>query len=769
MARRLRASAPIPRLSPCACAVLLVMALPASTALAQQPPPAATAAEAATPPQETLLGRILVTAGPEQVVGTAGSVHFIDAETLEKSAAADINRVLRQVPGMNIVEEEGFGIRPNIGIRGSGTDRNSKIAVMEDGVPIAPAPYAAPAAYYFPRIPRMTGIEVAKGPAAIKYGPQTVAGAINLFSTPIPHKPEGGFGGKLDLFAGSFGTTRGHAVVGGYFPSSNAFDFGVMLETLQEKSDGFKKLDSGGKTGFDIEDYVAKLAVRSTAGARFKQSLELKLQKSDEVSDETYLGLTLDDFRASPYRRYRGSQVDRMTVDHDTYQLTHKIDFGNRFDLTTLAYYTKTQRTWYKLNDVLDGGALRDISAVLADPATFATGYQTLVGGAGFVSANNALRVRNNNREYYAAGVQSVLGVGFDTGAAKHQVEASLRFHRDEEDRFQHDDRYRMDNGTMVRTAQGAPGSQDNRVGEAKAWAFFARDTIDWNRWTVVPGIRYETIDLKQTRFGAADPNRTSPTVSENTVDVWMPGLGAIYRLTGQWKLVAGVHRGFASPSPGSTADPEKSLNYEAGVRFADFNTRFEAIGFYNDFSNLVGTCTASSGGGCNIGDQFDGGKARVFGLELTAGYDAGRRLGWGVSVPLTAVYTYTQGEFRNSFNSSFAEWGNVTAGDELPLVPEHQLTLSAGLESDKWRTLLSMNYVSEARSRAGSGAIPDNERIDSRAVFDLFGEYDLARNSSLFAGVQNLTDKVYNVGFRPAGARPGMPRTYTAGLKVKF
>jgi Fe(3+) dicitrate transport protein len=746
----------------------MALALAAGPAAAQ-PDEAAGATVPAKPRADTSLGRILVTATPEQVTETAGSVHFIDAETLEKSATADVNRVLRQVPGMNIVEEEGYGIRPNIGIRGSGTDRNSKIAVMEDAVLIAPAPYAAPAAYYFPRMPRITGVEVAKGPAAIKYGPQTVAGAINLFSTPIP-EPDGGIGGKLNLFAGEFGTTRAHGVVGGYVPTGKAFDVGVMLETLQEKSDGFKKLDSGGDTGYDIEDYVAKFALRSAAGAPFKQALELKLQSSEEISDETYLGLTRDDFRASPYRRYRGSQVDQINVDHETYQATHRIDFGNRVDLTTMAYATETKRNWYKLNDVLDGGSLRSISSVLEDPASFATAYQTLVGANGFVSADDALRVRNNNREYHSNGIQSVLGVGFDVGAATHQLEASFRFHKDEEDRFQHDDRYRMDNGTMVRTSQGAPGSQDNRIGEAEAWAFYVRDTIDWNRWTVVPGIRYETIDLKQTRYGTADPSRTSPTsVTRDTVDVWMPGLGTLYHLTDNWKLVAGVHRGFASPSPGSNADAEKSWNYEAGARFAGHNTRFEAIGFFNDFSNLVGTCTASTGGNCTIGDQFDGGEARVYGVELVAGYDAGRRLGWGLSVPLIAAYTYMQGEFSNSFDSDFSEWGDVASGDELPLLPEHQVTLSAGLESDNWRTLLSMNYVDEARSRAGSGAIPDSQRVDSRTLFDVSGEYDVTPNASLFASVQNLTDEVYNVGFRPAGARPGMPRTFMAGLKVDF
>lgn len=705
--------------------------------------------------------RIVVTGSKEQSQEVAGSVHFIDEEVLEQQSYSDVNRVLRQVPGVNLVEEDGFGLRPNIGIRGSGTDRNNKIAVMEDGVPIAPAPYAAPAAYYFPRTPRIHAVEVTKGPAAIKYGPQTVAGAVNLISTPIPEKPGGGFGGKINLFAGDFGTMRSHGVVGGFVETGKAFDVGMSFETLQEQSDGFKELDSGGSTGFRIQDYVAKIALRSAEGESTRQYFELKVQNSDEVSDETYLGLTLDDFRANPYRRYAGSQRDQMNVQHQTYQATHRIDLGDRLDLTTIAYYTKTKRAWYKLDRVSG----TSISAILADPVANAAQYQIITGGN---SAADALSVKDNNRQYYAAGIQSVLGIGFDMGDISHLFEISVRYHEDEVDRFQRRDGYQMVNGTMVQTSTTAPGAGDNRIGTAKAFATYVRDTIDWGRWTLVPGIRYENISLEETRYN--DTARTSVNrFDENDDEVFLPGFGAMYSLTDETKLVGGVHRGFVNTSAGSDAGAEKSWNYEAGVRFRRGYTGLEAIGFLVDYENLVGTCTASTGGGCNIGDQFDGGKVRVYGLEMTASYDAGERLGLDWSVPLSAVYTYTQGEFRTSFNSGFDEWGNVNSGDDLPLVPEHQLTLNAGLEGYTWRTFLTMNYVSEARSVAGSGSIPENERIDSRTLFDVSGEIDVTRDASVFASVHNLTDEVYNVAFRPAGARPGMPRTFMAGLKVQF
>src|SRR5690606_20083259 len=92
-------------------------------------------------------------------------------------------------------------------------------------------------------------------------------------------------------------------------------------------------------------------------------------------------------------------------------------------------------------------------------------------------------------------------------------------------------------------------------------------------------------------------------------------------RLTEAWTLLGGVHKGFNSPSPGSTAAAEQSVNYEAGARFARKAASAELIAFYNDYDNLVGTCTASTGGTYNLGDQFSGGNVQMQGLEASGQY----------------------------------------------------------------------------------------------------------------------------------------------------
>lgn len=134
----------------------------------------------------------------------AGSTYFISPKELKTFNYDDVSRILRTVPGVTIQEEDGFGLRPNIGMRGTSPNRSEKITMMEDGVLIAPAPYSAPAAYYFPTVNRMQSFEILKGGSQIQYGPYTTGGAINMVSTQIPNR----FSGRVIASIGSFNTKK---------------------------------------------------------------------------------------------------------------------------------------------------------------------------------------------------------------------------------------------------------------------------------------------------------------------------------------------------------------------------------------------------------------------------------------------------------------------------------------------------------------------------------------------------------------------------------
>ncbi|MGV3619470.1 MAG: TonB-dependent receptor plug domain-containing protein, partial [Archangium sp.] len=233
----------------------------------------------------------------------AGSAQVIGKDELERREQNDLGRVLQGVPGVYVREEDGFGLRPNIGMRGVNADRSSKVTLMEDGVLFAPAPYSAPAAYYTPLLTRMVAVEIFKGPASIQFGPQTIGGAINYRTRPVPKQLEI----DADVSLENCGTAKAHGVVG-----IGNERWGVLLEGVHLQSEGFKQLDGGGSTGFDKNELMLKGGYTADPTAFIRNSLELKVGFSTERSNESYLGISDADFASNPQRRYAASQLDQM-------------------------------------------------------------------------------------------------------------------------------------------------------------------------------------------------------------------------------------------------------------------------------------------------------------------------------------------------------------------------------------------------------------------------------------------------------------------------
>lgn len=713
-------------------------------------------------PIHVVVDRLAAVGSDAREAEIAGSAHFIGPEELARRITLfdDAHDVLRTVPGVYVQEEEGYGLRPNVGLRGTGSERSSKVTLMEDGVLIAPAPYAAPAAYYFPVVGRMEAIEVRKGSSQIKYGPRTIGGALNLISSPIPEN----LAWTADVEGGSDETGKARLRIG-----DASEHFGWVAETYQIRTGGFKRLDGGGDTGFEVQDYLVKAMVRTAPDAVRYQELELKLQRSDETSDETYLGLTDADFAASPFRRYAASREDVMNAEHEQVQLRHFLRPSEAVDLTTVAYLNRFHRNWYKLDDVLGEG----ISEVLADPAAFPEEMAILRGAD---SPADALSVRANNREYHAAGIQTILGLRFDR-VGRHQAEIGVRYHEDEEDRFQHEDGYRMAAGRMERTSAGAPGSQSNRVSDARAWSAFVQDEVAFGPWTVTPGVRWETIDFTRTDYAADDPGRTAPTrVRENGVSAWIPGVSVARAMGDGIRLFGGVHRGFGPPGPGADreTEPERSVNWELGAKVDRGPVRAQVVGFYSDYDNILGKATLAVGDPAGAGEVFNGGAVEVAGLEVALEMDAaslaerGRspaERGW--SLPVRLTWTWTRATFETAFESDFEPWGTVEPGDRLPYLPEHQLHASAGVERGRWSGRLAVDAASAMRTHAGQEPIPPGEGTDAFGVWSAVVEYAVTPGARLQLGVENLTDEAYVVARRPAGARPGLPRTFLAGIRL--
>jgi Fe(3+) dicitrate transport protein len=681
----------------------------------------------------------------------SGSVTVIKEKQLKRFKHDDVHAVLAQAPGVYTRGEDGVGLRPNIGLRGVNPDRSKKVTLLEDGVLVAPAPYSAPAAYYFPLMSRISGMWIVKGSAAIAEGPQTIAGALDLTTRAIP----GLATGELELTAGQFGFERLH----GWFGSSDD-KTGFLIEGAQLGSSGFKELPSGADTGFSRNEWMLKAAHELENRDGRRQELRFKGVYSDETSNETYLGLTDSDFRANPNQRYGVSGLDQMRNHRTALALTHELTFGSALSLSTTAYRSDLARVWRKVN----GFRGAELFSVLGDPTRGRNAvFASLLRGEGESSSSDeALLVGPNERTYYAQGLQSRLRWTLDTGEVNHRIEAGLRVHQDGITRRHSQDAFRIVNGDLV--PEGSPtvttAFNDASTGALAAHVF---DAITWDLLTITPGLRVEA--FRQT-FTDRLPSGTS---ASNSDAVLLPGIGVFAGLTKNLGVLAGVHRGFSPPAPGggSSTRSELSTNYEGGLRWVRGHERLEAIAFYNDYQNITDICTLSSG--CvdaNLDRQFDGGRARIYGLEASGEHDV--ELGV-LRMPIIASYTYTRSAFSTSFVSEDPSFGTVTRGDELPYLPRHQGSVTVGLEGKEGGIAAIGNYVAAMREAAGSAAVSSVLHTDTQYWLDVSGRVRLTDHVTLQLNGRNVLGDQFIVSHRPFGARPNAPRWLQAGLTVTF
>lgn len=701
--------------------------------------------------------RIQILGHDDQLRTESGSATLIDEQALEKFKFDDINRVLYSVPGVNIREEDGFGLRPNIGFRGATPERSKKITVMEDGVLIGPAPYSAPAAYYFPMMNKMTALEVFKGPSAIKYGPNTVAGALNMTTRHVPRSSEG----TLDLAVGTDGYLKAKAYYG-----NTEGKLGYLIEGVHLQSDGFKVLDGGGDTGFDKNDIMVKFNY-DLSNNHYSQLVELKLSYADELSDETYLGLTDEDFAKAPNRRYAASQLDKMDWQHQQIQFTHFIGTES-FDITTRLYRNEFDRSWFKFNGFKGGLVDVDVQEIIANPTDekYQGFYRLLTGEEDSQKEYEKIIVGDNYREYYSQGIQSELYTDYQLSGLTHEFNIGVRFHQDQIKRFHTEDSFLMQSSKLISDGNETVATTTN-IEETDAISIFLKDKISWHQLDVTLGIRGEFIDAKYQNKATGKANDWL----EKQTNIWLPSLSVFYKANESAGFFFGVHEGFipTSPKEDPAVDVESSVNYELGARYRSNGTQFEAVYFYNDIKNLKESCSFSAAASCgdNLDAEFNSGKATVYGIEFTAGHTF--TINSTFDLPVSLVYTNTQSEFDTSFTSDFPMWGIIEEGDPLPYQPENQLTLSLGLAANNWDINLVARYVDEMMEASGEAVTLAGAATESYSILDISASYDLGKLGSVYLKIDNILDDQEIISRRPYGARPSKPQQAYFGYQYSF
>lgn len=681
---------------------------------------------------------IVVIGTREDLLHIPGSGSTIEAEDLERARVFTVNEALRQAPGVYPRDEEGLGLRPNIGIRGLSPTRSSEVLLLEDGLPLTYGPYGDNATYSHPPLRRFERIEILKGASQVRFGPHTVGGVVNYIS---PSAPED-FEGSLFVAGGDLGYEEAALSLGGELA-------------------GFRLLGHGSTTHFDgVRDNhdleFNDFSLRAERSLAPNHELIARFAINRENSQVSYSGLTQAEYDANPYGNPFPN--DRFETQRYTGALTHGWEIASNVSLTTSVYALYFNRDWWRQSS---NSAQRPSDS--SDPAC-----------GGMANISTTCGTEGRLREYNQYGIESRLNWQTQFLGADADVETGVRWHTERQSRLQ------INADTPLGRTPGVgpnAGTIENNLRNADALSGFVLATLDYGRFAISPGVRVEAIDYDRT-------NRLTGLSGATDLTEVIPGLGFTYDIHDTLVIYAGVHRGFSPPriedivtNAGGTVDldAEESINWELGLRgeLAP-GLDIDVGGFVMDFENQIVPASVAGGVGATL---TSAGETRHSGVELSATYsllDAGVMDADDLYFR-TAITWVGEAEFVGTRFSNISGFGGVSvSGNRLPYAPEWIASAAIGYARGAWldvqaEVLYTGEMFTDDLNTVAPIANGQRGLIEEATILNLAANVRPGGGDMvLFATVKNVTDEVYIVD-RARGVLPGAPRIWQAGVSFDF
>ena len=700
--------------------------------------------------EETKFENVIVKSKNDVVGNLPGSASRIRQVDIKNMQVLSANEVFRKVAGVHVVDEEGAGMRINIGIRGLDPDRSRSVLVLEDGIPVALNPYGEPEMYYSPVIDRMSGVEVLKGSGQILYGPQTIGGVVNYITASPTNKESG----KVKLLLGSGGLTNA------LLSYSNTYKNTGITGTLLHK-----RADKLGYAGFNITDFSSKLVLKSS----LKSSLMLKLGLYDESSNSTYIGLTQSMYDRADNDFVLMAPDDQLNIKRYSASLSHVYEFNKSLKLNTTVYAYTIDRNWQR----------QDFSSskTTSNKTGIVWGDTSVAGGAVYMRNQNAHR----NRSFDVMGAESKLSYQYKIKKTKNELQVGARYlmERAYEKRI---------NGKKADALSGDLVEDEIRSGQALS-AYAQNQTSIGKKLIITAGLRMEHYQYQRqilrNTFTINSVARVLDTnlVAENTIFSLIPGIGANVAMKPYLTLFTGVHKGYAPPRVKDAIsnsgevyqlNAEESWNYELGLRGKIHSAlTYELCAYRLDFSNQIIPVSESSGGaGAGL---VNGGATRNQGVEAAFKWHISQWMKTSSKLILTGNFTFTDARFNGDrFVNNGSTKVNVN-NNFTPYAPQyfHNLGLNAELKNGIG-CLLNANLVGQQYTDALNSVTPSadgrNGLMSAYKVFDA-GVYARLAKYGLYANftVKNILNERYITSRRPQGIRVGLPRYFTFSIQYEF
>jgi Fe(3+) dicitrate transport protein len=672
----------------------------------------------------------------EEQTRIPGSVEIIDARTLEISRPFNFNEALRKAPGVYTRDEEGFGLRPSIGIRGLDPNRSAKVLLLEDGVPLGHAPYGDTDAYYHPPIERYNGIEILKGSPQIAHGPNTLSGAVNYLT---PNPPEN-FSGSLTLLGGNRNYFNGYASVGATLGRT-----GLIFDFLRKQGQGARE-----NMRFGLNDVLFKTVTKLNANGT--QTLGFKFNYYGEDSNVAYSGLTLAEFlvnpRANPFRndffdgdRFGGSAIYTNAIN-------------SRAVFTATIYGSDFNRDWWRQSSNSDQRPNR-------------RGFN---GCNGLAELNTLCGNEGRLRNYDAFGVDPRLKLSSKLG----ETDIGFRYHRETQNRIQ------QNNNTGGPNGRAGVTVEDN-LRRNDAVSGYVQHRFLFGKFAVTPGLRVEHVNIERTsRLGI-------PVTGKTDVTQVIPGFGVAYSPASRFTIFAGAHRGFSPPRPADIIDnntggvieldPELSWNYEAGFRSTPARgLKLSATFFRLDYQNQIVPANLSGGAGATL---TSAGETLHQGIEFDGRWDSGVSFNSPHNFYVRMAYTYIgAAEYQGVRFSNVGGFNTVSVtGNRLIYSPKHLAATTVGYShAHGFDALIEAIHTGEQfGDDLNSIVVSANGQrglIPAYTVWNAAVNYRIGKLEryapTVFVAVKNLADDTFIVD-RRRGVMVGIPRLAQVGVKLRF
>lgn len=683
-----------------------------------------------------LLSRLFELA-PVEIIGKSprvnrkltGTISLLEPQSVGLIRPVGTQELLELLPGINGYADDGFGnSRLSIGIRGLNPRRSARVLILEDGVPIQPAVYIYPNAYYNPPSDRINAVEVIKGSAALRFGPQTMGGVINYTT----RKPEGAPGLTNQLTVGN----NGYYSAFSEWRSLGSENITSDVQLLYKHGDGFRDNNS-----FDQANGTVKTLFRLSE----EKTLYLKANVNFEDSNATYTGLTEYSFWTNP--NFNPKEDDNFKALRTSLDLIYTNKVAKNLIGNTTVYTSVFDRRWWREDDIFVRPSALE-TGNLAPVPYFQTGDLVRIGGG---KGNFGIL-----RTFYVGGIEQNYTFKHHLAGSHSNAEIGARVHWE---RFIDDkkigDAPDARDGVYYTGTPGNPEDPVQIVGqshhyETTALALYVKEQLEWDKFTLTPGVRFEV--FKQDRVDRLYGSVLADKVSS----VLLPGIGANYQL-GRFNVFGGVHRGYTAPSSGALKitnfgqnvdiggldlKAEKSWNMEAGFRSWRPGLSLEVSGFLLRISDIV-----AAGRGTGFKNL---GRAHNYGLETALAVGISR---FAPMLPdVNLAYTYLQTEIKSGIVKSATIAGNVDvdlAGNELPYAPRHTLTVGLAKQlGDFLRLRADMRFVDkvftdfenieQTFNRGDTGPIPSYTIVNASA------DYKISDQWQAFVAGKNLFDKVY-------------------------